>query len=622
MLPCVIYAAKSSEDLRGSLTAQIEDCRSKIGSDSDRTVVSCYADEAVSGFSSNRGPELSAALSEVQALAAEHGTAELWVQHSDRLARGDGRKARHVVEIALWALKVGVTIRTVEDVDTFRDLLYAVVTGQRNHEDSKRKGAATAGGLRRAIYRGEYAGQPLDGYRVLASVDKRGHVKKRLEFDPERRALLRLIFRLAHQGIAPSEIARRINKAGWLTAPRKRELSPEPFTPAFIRWILLSPRYAGLSVYKGEVVAKGQWPAYISVAKHERLAARVRRTQKQPVLPREPFLLARLAGCAVCASYMITVASPVRRDGTRRRTYVCHQHRLGRCAAAPIDARIVDHVFVSHLNRFIGDPEQNQPYYPSPGFPRELIRGEPDERWEHIQPFSSVNSELKLRIRAAITQHSEEEAERLLDELVQHRERMYQLTHAKPTRHQTENRAFTEDPLTLLQDFYSWSARDLAAELYDQPEQTLRLNRVLRRWFSRVMLISTDRGYEIAPIPSANWPSSQRTMPTAAFANPDSWQIVLHLAGPGHRDKDPWRPPEILHALQSWAEKHGRAPHTRDWAKANSEHPNDTTVIKRFGRWNAAIKAAHLTPAPVARHTHRDADGNYARRDQSTGRST
>jgi hypothetical protein len=44
------------------------------------------------------------------------------VQHSDRLARGDGRSARHLVEIALWALKVGVTLRCVEDLDTFRDL--------------------------------------------------------------------------------------------------------------------------------------------------------------------------------------------------------------------------------------------------------------------------------------------------------------------------------------------------------------------------------------------------------------------------------------------------------------------------------------------------------------------
>ncbi len=448
------------------------------------------------------------------------------------------------------------------------------------------------------------------------SVDKRGHVKKRLDIDSDRQPLFCLIFRMAHRGATPGEIARCVNRDGWLTAPRKRELSPAPFSPAFIRWILTNPRYAGLSIYKGEVVAKGQWPAYISVAEHERLAARAIKDHKRPALPREPFLLAHLAGCALCACYMLTISGPVRRDGTRRRTYICHNHRLGRCEAQPIDARIVDHVFVSHLNRFIGDPEHSEPYQSSPGFPRELIRGEPDERWEQIQPFSSVNAELKLRIQTALAEQDEDEAERLLDELVRHRERLYQLTHTRPTGHATEDRVLTEDPLTLLQDFYAWSGRDLAGKLHDKPEQTQRLNRVLRRWFSRIMLRSTNRGYEIAPIPNPNSPTGgQRATPHPAYANPDSWQIVLQLAGPGHRTKDPWRAPEIIHALQSWTKEHGYAPHTRDWARATSEHPNWSTVNNRFGGWNSALKAAGLIPTPVARHTHRDTTGNFTRQD-------
>lgn len=246
-MPCVIYAAKSTEDIRGSLATQVEDCRKAIQAESERIVVAEYADEAVSGFSRSRGPALAAALEQVGALAAEHGRAELWVQHSDRVARGDGRTARHVVEIALWAAKVGVMVRPVEDVDTFRDLLYAVVTGQRNHEDSKRKGSATAAGLKRAVYRGEYAGQPLDGYRVAVTVDERGHVKKRLVFNPERKPLFALIFRMAHAGATPGQIARRVNQDEWLTVPRKREQRPRPFSPAFVRLILGNPRYAGLA---------------------------------------------------------------------------------------------------------------------------------------------------------------------------------------------------------------------------------------------------------------------------------------------------------------------------------------------------------------------------------------
>jgi hypothetical protein len=75
MTACVIYAAKSSEDLRGSLSAQAADCRAAIAAEGAREVVAQYADEAVSGFSRSRGPGLSAALEQVRALAAEHGLA-------------------------------------------------------------------------------------------------------------------------------------------------------------------------------------------------------------------------------------------------------------------------------------------------------------------------------------------------------------------------------------------------------------------------------------------------------------------------------------------------------------------------------------------------------------------
>ena len=168
MVPCVLYAAKSNEDVHGSLATQADDCRRGVADAGNRRIVAEFSDEAVSAFKRSRGPGLTEALRETEALASEHGEAELWVQHSDRLARGDGRTARHLVEIALWALKANVAVRSIEDPDTFRDLLYAVVTGQRNHEDSRRKGAASAAGVRRALYRGEYAGKPLDGCRAMA----------------------------------------------------------------------------------------------------------------------------------------------------------------------------------------------------------------------------------------------------------------------------------------------------------------------------------------------------------------------------------------------------------------------------------------------------------------------
>jgi Resolvase, N terminal domain len=180
LIHCVLYAAKSTEDLRGSIPGQLRDCRDAVERAEDRIIAGEYSDEACSAYYADRGPGLVDALRHTEALAREHGTAELWAQHSDRLARGDGRTARHAVEIALWALKREVRVRTVHDPDTFRDLLYAVVTGQRNHEDSRRKGLALAAGRRRAAERGEYTGMTADGYRVAISIED-GKVVRRLE---------------------------------------------------------------------------------------------------------------------------------------------------------------------------------------------------------------------------------------------------------------------------------------------------------------------------------------------------------------------------------------------------------------------------------------------------------
>jgi DNA invertase Pin-like site-specific DNA recombinase len=614
-VPCVLYAAKSSEDVRGSLVTQINDCRQAATAAGGREIVSEHADEAASGFSQSRGPGLTAALAEAEGLAIEHGTAELWVQHSDRLARGDGRTARHLVEVALWALKSNVVVHCVEDIDTFRDLLNAVVTGQRNHEDSQRKGAASAAGIKRATLRGEYVGQPLDGYRVVVSADERGRVTKHLEIASERDALFRMIFRMAKRGVMPSEIARRANKEGWTTVPRRRDNRPGAITPTFIQATLCNPRYAGLAAYKGEIVGLGQWPAYISPREHKRLNARVRR-HKRPALPRQPFLLARLASCGLCGGYMITLAGKPRKDGTRRRSYVCVGRRTGRCDLGPLNARAIDHVMVASLNRFLGGLEETEPYRPSPGFPRELIRGHAAPSWEAIEPIATVTAELRASIGQALRNDEHELAERLLEELIEHRERLRASMSGSHATRRGLSLELSEEPTKLLFDFYAWSANDLAGRLVARPQDTERLNRVLRRWFSRVVLRPRECDIEIAPVlapPSASSTNEGRKQdPAPAYADPDHWQVALRIAGYGHRYGERWGEAEILHALRTWAGINGRAPHIQDWEVATPEHPYRSVVIDRFGRWNAAIEAAGLTPAQVPRHTYKVA-GRYAR---------
>jgi hypothetical protein len=185
-IPCILYAAKSTEDRRGSILDQLLKCRAAIAHEPGRAVIAEYTDEAFSAFRASRGPGLADAIALAEELSKDGGVAELWALHSDRLARGDGRDARHAVEIALWALKQGVAVRTVQDPETFRDLLYAVVTGQRNNEDSRRKGLASAAGRRRAVERGEYTGAKPDGYIRAVELDESGNVRRRLDIDPAR----------------------------------------------------------------------------------------------------------------------------------------------------------------------------------------------------------------------------------------------------------------------------------------------------------------------------------------------------------------------------------------------------------------------------------------------------
>src|SRR5665213_3814860 len=99
-------------------------------------------------------------------MTAEHGSAVIIVQHSDRLARGDGKVARHLVEYALWAGRAGVRIASVQDAEMFPaegelGLLLSTIGGMRNYQDSKRKSESIKSGKRREADRGRWPGGPV-----------------------------------------------------------------------------------------------------------------------------------------------------------------------------------------------------------------------------------------------------------------------------------------------------------------------------------------------------------------------------------------------------------------------------------------------------------------------------
>jgi DNA invertase Pin-like site-specific DNA recombinase len=342
--PAVLYGAKSTEDLHGSLGTQQADCRA-LAEREGLEVVAEFADEAVSAYSGDRGTGLVDAMAKCEELAARRGEAALIVQHSDRLARGDGRRARHLIEIALWAIKNAVTIMSVQDPQTFAEgMVYPALMGDRNFEDSKRKGTATAAGQRRRWESGKRLGSPIrDGYRLeVVEVGHDGRAVRQPVLDPERAPIWRRIFELAEAGRTPGEIQRLLNGEG------VRNRRGNPWRARDIRRGLRDDWYAGRAHAYGQTL-DGDHEPLIDPERWERIVAMlpIGRTGGQPPA-RDDFLLRGIASCGLCGAKLHV------RGDTRR--YVCSAAREhGTCAAPNIPAELADGAVLDHLEHFIAD---------------------------------------------------------------------------------------------------------------------------------------------------------------------------------------------------------------------------------------------------------------------------
>lgn len=361
--PAVLYAAKSTEDKAGSIATQMSDCEA-MAQREGWAVVGRYHDENASAYHGSRGPELARAREHAERLAVEHGQCALVVQHTDRLARGDGIAGQHLVEVLLWARKAGVRVRSVQDDQTGENLLLGVVMGERNHEDSRRKAQATAAGKRRAAERGLWQGTAADGYLIQRSIDG-ASVARRVEFDPERFEVWRLVWDLALDGATVVQTVRELAIRGYLTRPYPRRGAPRPFDTARVQKGLRNPFYAGQLVHRGEVLGDGHWPRYVEPEdfyrlKRERTARR--RHQGQPVGRPPGGLLARLARCGECGGACVHYRSEPRKDGTRARRYICETHKrrsgaIDGCSAAPYDAELAERMILGGLRELLGEAD-------------------------------------------------------------------------------------------------------------------------------------------------------------------------------------------------------------------------------------------------------------------------
>jgi site-specific DNA recombinase len=369
-LPAVIYAAKSTEDRRGSIPTQIEDGR-KLAEREGWRVIGVFKDEGFSAYTGNRGDELVAAEETAVAAAEEEGRCFIIGQHSDRIARGAGDApdaADHLVEvIARWNRK-RVTLATDQD-DEFRDprtnLRNAALQGQRNVDDSRRKSAATADGKKRTAERGEWPGGRVpDGY---AKLPRGENEPRRLALDPERAAVQKHVLELGLRGLTSGEATRQLNAAGLLSRKVvKGGHVFEPWNPWRVRQTWQLPFYAGLATYKGEVVGEGEWPRIIEPEDWYRLQricserAAASENRARPGQRRSHHhLLAGLCECGKCGGPVHAIAGTKRADGSHPRRYHCGAARdvNGMCDAPRIDPEQVEAPFLAQLDALAVDLE-------------------------------------------------------------------------------------------------------------------------------------------------------------------------------------------------------------------------------------------------------------------------
>ena len=113
--------------------------------------------------------------------------------------------------------------------------------------------------------------------------------------------------------------------AGWNRIGNRDAVPRKRFEAWGILRVLNNPRYAGLSPWKGEILCKAEWPAYVSPHQFATLRDRRTRTRSTSIGPRpkQPFLLVGIGCCGGCHCPIHAITGVPRQDGSQLRRYLC-----------------------------------------------------------------------------------------------------------------------------------------------------------------------------------------------------------------------------------------------------------------------------------------------------------
>ena len=292
------------------------------------------------------GPASPRRLSTASASAPRTGSCALIVQHCDRLARGDAKQARHLIEVVLWAIKHDVELHSAQDPEMLAggelQLLMGAIGGMRNHQDSKRKSAAVQGGMKRRAQRGRLNGGPRPlGYRWEHDPDGDG---RHLVIDEAEAVTVRRIYSEYVAGNGQRQIARGLIADG-ITAQRGGT-----WHQGTIAKILASPLYGGRIPFNDEVLAGEHEPIVDPSVWDEarQLREALKRTpgKGRGRYPTGQYLFRKgHLRCGTCGDAMVPTTKATRTPGRLYEAYSCFgRMRLGtdHCSQGPIRPALID----------------------------------------------------------------------------------------------------------------------------------------------------------------------------------------------------------------------------------------------------------------------------------------
>ncbi len=268
-----------------AVSRQREDCR-RIAEQRGWEVVKEYVDNSISASDAKKNRPAYNQM--VEDYADSHFDA-LVCWDLDRLTR-QPRQLEDWVEAAEHRGLLLVTASGEADLTTDNGRLFARIKAAVARAEVERKGARQTRALRQRAEMGRMAlGTRLTGY------EKDGTIV------PAEARIVRQMFEDFLNGRSLKEMSKALDASGM--PPRRGER----WHPSTLREIMLNPRYAGLQVYKGEVIGKGNWKPIVDEETFRLAESKLRdpnrKTQNGTA---RKYLLAGIATCGVCGNKVRT----------------------------------------------------------------------------------------------------------------------------------------------------------------------------------------------------------------------------------------------------------------------------------------------------------------------------